>query len=128
MADLAPYPNVKAALIVLLSGLADVSTATGPDLINDLPFLRVDVTGGRDNTVTDLSRVTVDAFALTEDGADDLAELVRQRLTCKPHLGLGFVLDRCDTDSRPQTVPWTDSPPPWRTVASYSVTARRSTP
>lgn len=126
MTDLAPFPDVELGLISLLGDLAETATLTPADLDARLPFLKVSCIGGNDNLITDLSRVDVDTFAATKAEAATLAEAVRQRLVNgKPHLITGHVLDQVKTDVKPHLVPYTDTPPPYRYTASYSVTARR---
>lgn len=126
MTDLAEFPDVEKCLVQLLTDLADTGTETPPNLESVLPFLRVTCTGGRDDFVTDTSRFDVHAFAGTKAAAADLAGKVRQRLLGKPHTGNGWVLDRVTTLVKPHEQPYVDDPPPWRYVASYSASARRS--
>lgn len=125
MTDLAAFPDVELALVSLLADLARTGTQTPANVEDVLPFLRVACYGGSDDRITDMSRVDVDAFAATKAAASMLAEVVRQRLTGRPHLAGGAVLDRVRTGTKPHYVSYVDNPPPWRYTAAYSITARR---
>lgn len=126
MTDLADFPDVEKCLVQLLADIAPTGTETPPNLQSVLPFLRVTCIGGSDNFVTDTSRFDVHAFAATKADASQLAGRVRQRLLGKPHVGQGWVLDRVTTLVKPHEQSYVDDPPPWRYVASYSASARRS--
>jgi hypothetical protein len=127
--DLAAFPDVEQALVAVLGDLAaEVGTTSPPDpgaKLDWLPLIRVNVRGGVDNLITDRSRVDVECFAATRIEAKELGEAVRQRLLGKPHTGSGWVLDRVTTDAKPAIVAYVAKPPPWRSVAAYTVSARR---
>lgn len=128
MTDLAPFPDVELALHTLLGDLGRIVTETPANLletVTDEALHRVTCIGGTDDTVTDVSRVDVDSFALTKPLARAAAEAVRQRLLAGPHVVGAVVLDRTRTDVKPHEVPWVGSPPPYRYTASYQITARR---
>lgn len=136
MTDLAVFPDaelVTRAVLLAEPGLVEgltVGTEVPADPAGSmswLPFVRVTCIGGADDRITDTSRVTVTAFAVTKVAAAQLAELVRQRLTTRPVRTDAGVLDRAVTDSKPQQIPYSDNPPPFAYTASYAVTARRST-
>ncbi len=131
MTDLAPFPNVKAAVVALLTDLVEADTETPSDLVDRLPFARVTGRGGVESDVhTARSIVDVDVFAASEKDADDLAELVRQRFLSLPRVvpvAAGLVLlDRGETVTAPQIVPWSSSLNVRRSVGTYAVSMRRT--
>lgn len=132
--QLAPFPNVKLALIALLGDLARAGTESpAPPWNGDPTFLRIRVYGGTDDRITDRPRFDVDALADDEQVADDLAESVRQRLLAGPHeidvpVGEGtvrIILDRVRTDTRPHQVPWGANTAVFNATAAYQGSLRR---
>lgn len=124
----APFPDVKAALRVLLADLGETGTFTPIDLRDRMPFLLVYRFAGADDRVTDTARVGIDVFTGTYTAGEFLAEQVRQRVIAAPHriqtdTGV-VVIDDAITDSAPVEVPYGDSAIR-RWVASYRVTYRR---
>lgn len=125
MTDRAPFPDVAAAMLTGLSDLAPTGIVTPPDLQESLPFLRIERTGGSDNSWTDTATIPVDAFASTYQDARDLAESVRQRLLTWPvNLG-GVQFDHVTTLTAPNEVPWSTDQSIHRFTATYRVTVRR---
>lgn len=128
MADLAPFPDLEVATKLLIADLGTTGTTTPADLAGSLPFLRVVRFGGGDDRFTDSARIDIDAFEETRPVARLLAETVRQRLLSYPHVvssdGLTIVIDRVDTLTGPQEVPW-GNPGLRRFTASYTLSARR---
>lgn len=124
MSDLAPFPNVEAVLMDLLSDLGTTDTDTPPDLQSQLPFIRIKRATGGDSMFFDSPHVTIDAFDATYDEAQSLAESIRQRLIRGPHVQAPGVLDGVTTDSGPAEIPWGDTGIR-RFVASYAVSTRR---
>jgi hypothetical protein len=124
------FPDVELvicqALMAQFEGLTADTTTAGHDLTVELPFARVQCHGGRDDGVTDTSRLTIDYFDVTRALAKPGAEAVRQFITQRGGFRVGqVVIDGGGTDSKPQDIPWNDSNTPRRFVASYVAAARR---
>lgn len=122
---LAVFPNVKLVLReVLLTLGCPVATSVPPGFTGDPAMLRIRVYGGSDTGISDFPRFDIDSLASTEQGADELAEQVRQLLISGPHKTTHGVLDKVTTDTRPNTVPYSDTIS--NTTAAYRGALRRS--
>lgn len=112
-APLQPFPNVNMVLMEYLSDMADwTDTAVPPDEVTT--GLQINRVGGADDGITDFPRVEVRAFAPTYLEADELAELVRQKLLVLGGNavmvgGKTVVVDFCQTDQPPEDAPY-DNP------------------
>lgn len=111
MADLTDWPDILiVARAVLLDLCPNIAPETPPDpqgTLSWLPFVRLTVTGGSDDTVTDVTQLQADCFASSRGAASQLAGKVRQRITGTPPPaapGVG-VLDFGATVSKPQMIP-----------------------
>lgn len=125
-AILGAFPDMEEAFIALLSPLARAATETPGSWDGNLPFFRVVVFGGGDNSITDVSRLALDAFGATKADAYDLAEAARTLLTAPGARVLtGVVVDQITTDTKPHQVAWSTEPSPVRYAAAYRATARR---
>lgn len=124
MTTLADFPNVKLVLLDILTALAPASTDVPAGFDGSTPRLRIRVFGGADDTITDLPKFDVDAFATDELTADNLAEHARQLLISGPHATAHGVLDRVTTLTRPNVVAYSDTVV--MSTAAYSGALRRS--
>lgn len=125
MADLAPFPDIEAAVIELLTDLGTADVQTPSDLAGNLPFIRVRSLGGSGDRWNDKPHVDIDVFAVKRTDARTTAELARQRLLSFPHTLSHCVIDTVDVANSPQEVPWANTD--IRLIAaSYTVTARRT--
>lgn len=126
MTDRPPYPDVEVMLVDLLADLAPAGTVTPPNLQAAMPYLRVKRIGGTDDLWSDFALVAIDAFDADRVTAQTLAEAVRQRLLTFPHVVTGVgTLDRAETATGPNEVPWSEDQTVRRFTASYRVVARR---
>lgn len=124
MNNLAPFPDMEAALIELVQDLATADVET-PSVLDDvLPFIRVTRIGGNDDFFTDSGRMDVDVFASQRTQASSLARTVRQRLGKGAVVLSDCVIDTVTTDVSPNEVPW-GNPTIKLFTASYRITARR---
>lgn len=121
------FPDVQAALVTVLAGLAGGADRAGvetpPDLEQRLPFICVTRIGGASTDVNDYARVQVDVLGATYAQVEPLAERVRQFLTGPPIRVGPAVLDRVSCDSGPHEAVW--SPTVRRMSAVYLVVSRR---
>ena len=134
MPELAAFPDVEQALMDLLADLVvdreDVGIIIPIDLqkrvLSDSPrpVIRVRCIGGSDDRFFDNPRVDVEVFAASRAVAMPLAEAIRQRLISKPRLTAFGVIDRADTEVRPQEIPY-DDPDIRRISATYRLSTRR---
>lgn len=111
MPDLPDWPDALiVARAVLLDLCPNIGPATPPDPQGTgswMPFIRLGVIGGNDDTVTDVTTLQVDCFASSRGAASQLAGRVRQRITATPPPqapGVG-VIDFGATVSKPQNIP-----------------------
>jgi hypothetical protein len=135
--ELAAFPDVEQALMDLFSDLVtdprDVGVIIPADLQQRVladpprPVIRVRVIGGNDNRFFDNPRVDIEVYAATRAVAVPLAETIRQRLISKPRLTAHGVIDRADTEVRPQEIPY-DDPDIRRVSATYRLSLRRRVP
>lgn len=123
---LAPFPDLEKAVIELLTGMGTLDTETPADLIDHLPFIRVERLGGNDDFFTDAGRLDVDVFGPRGErsATGDLARLVQQALIRGPHVLSNCVIDTVTTDVSPNEVPWGNQSIRLFT-SSYRITARR---
>lgn len=122
------YPDVEEVLIALLTPYGTTSIDTPADWTGVLPYHRIMVIGGLDDTLTDVSQVVVDTFGADVFAARDAAESVRQMLTAvgaRIVPGVG-ILDRVTTQTKPHKVPWSTEASPVRYTHAYRATARRN--
>lgn len=124
MTVLGAFPNVKQVLVDVLTALAPVSTSVPAGYDGSVPRLRIRVYGGLSDQISDSPRFDVDAFSTSEQTADALAEQVRQLLISGPHVTAHGVLDSVITETRPNTVPYSDLV--FNTTAAYRGALRRS--
>lgn len=130
MPDLAEWPDAlvlaRAALLYLCPNIAQATPADPQGTLSWVPFIRLAVTGGADDRVTDETTVQADCFEKTQGGASALAGLVRQRILGAPIAvpGIG-VIDFGATLSKPQNIPQ-DATGLFMYAATYSIAARRS--
>lgn len=132
MPEFAPFIDVEAALVDLLTDLvtnpADVGTVIPSDLQTRLAagrkVIRVRVIGGSDDRISDHPRVDIETFAATRADAKSLAETIRQRLISGGHRTAHGVIDHVATEVVPQEIPY-DDPAIRRWSATYRLTARR---
>lgn len=132
MPELGPFPDIEQALMDLLSDLvtdpADVGTVVPADLQTRITagriVIRVRCIGGTDDRFFDNPRVDIEVYAGTRAAAMPLAETIRQRLISKGRRTAYGVIDRADTEVRPQEVPY-DDPDIRRVSATYRLSARR---
>ncbi|MBQ1047854.1 hypothetical protein KBX50_05195 [Micromonospora sp. C51] len=124
------FPDVQRALATLLEPLAGGAGHTGAqtpdDLQQVLPFIRITRRGGGSDRLNDYASVEVDVFADQyggDDGAEALAERVRQFLTGAPRAVPPVVFDRITCVSGPTERPW--APEVRRFGAAYLVVSRR---
>lgn len=123
---LAPYPDVEAAVIELLTGHgATVDVETPADLNGNLPFIRVTQNGGNEDRITATARIGVDVFAASRTAAKTLADDIEQILIAFPHTLSNCVLDEVTAATRPSIVPWNNTSLRL-SAATYVVTARRA--
>lgn len=129
MTDLPDWPDVLIlGRAVLLDLCPNIAPQTPPDpngTLSWLPFIRLTVIGGNDDTVTDVTNLQVDCFAATQGAASQLAGKVRQRITASPPPqvpGVG-ALDFGATLSKPQNIP--QAPGVFMYAATYLVHQRR---
>ncbi|MFG1872151.1 hypothetical protein [Micromonospora arborensis] len=121
------FPDVQAALVVLLEGLAGGPAHTGietpEDLLAATPFIRVRRIGGTSDHLHDWATVEVDVFHTTYRGGEERAERVRELLTgTKLRVG-PMVLDNVICQVSPTELPW--GPGIRRFGATYRVVSRR---
>jgi hypothetical protein len=115
----------------LVSDPDDIGTVIPADLqervFADPPrrVIRVRCIGGSDSRFFDNPRVDVEVFAATRATAMPLAETIRQRLISKPRRTAFGVIDRAETEVRPQEIPYED-PDIRRILATYRLSLRRS--
>lgn len=125
MTDRAPFPDIAAAMVTGLADLASTGVVTPSALQTSLPFLRIERTGGNDDSFTDTATIAIDAFDGTYQAALALAESVRQRLLTWPvNLG-GVQFDHVATLTAPTEVSWSTDQSIRRFAATYRVTVRR---
>lgn len=124
MSDLAPFPDLEAALIELFADLGTADTETPSTLDSNLPFIRVGRIGGNDNFFTDSGRMDVDTYAEKRTQASLLSRQIRQRLGKGAIVLSSCVIDTVTVDVSPNEVPWGNSKISYFT-ASYRITARR---
>lgn len=121
------WPDIEAALIADAINRLDVQAAPAtPAALEGISFLRIQVVGGMDDSITDTALVDVDAFAPTRDGARDLAEKVRAWLhSATGHVFGGVLIDSVRTSLRPR---WRSygNPKIQRFVGSYWVSTRKA--
>ncbi|HMG44993.1 MAG TPA: hypothetical protein VK611_26910 [Acidimicrobiales bacterium] len=128
MADLSPWPDPHVILMALLEDFT-TSPVVGPrlhlDFQRDMPLIHVRKVGGTNDKITDFARMSVDVYCRTYPEASALAEGIRQRLMAYPYIlpGAGR-LDRCEVESSPFEVPWSDDTLRYLT-ATYLITTRR---
>lgn len=127
MTDWAPFPDLEAAIIELLSDLVDgnLGVVAPPNLQAACPFIRVTRSGGNNDRITDLAKVDIDCFALARTDATTLGRSVEGRMLSFPHALTSCVIDRVETTQSPSAVPWSNSFVSLF-AATYSVTARRT--
>lgn len=125
MTDRAPWPDLEAAVIELLSDLGTCGVVAPSNLQSELPFIRIVRSGGNDDRITDTAKVDIDVFAAARSDAITLARTVQQRMLSFPHSQTGCVIDRVETSLAPSVVPWTNTLVALAT-ATYTVTARRT--
>lgn len=125
MAELAPWPDVEAALEDILEDLAPTGTTTPAKLQETLPFIRIERFGGDDDRITDANLITIDTFAAVRADSKALAETIRARLLSGPLTTGSTTLDTTTTATAPSEVPWSDDQSIRRFSATYRITARR---
>lgn len=126
------FPDVAHAVCDLLRSLANgVDIETPEDLESQVPWIRVTVTGGQSDLVTDVAPVVVDVFAGGATEASSIAEHARQRLILGPFRSdVSFrtdhgQIDRARVAVGPQLLPPTDSDNLRLVTASYTISMRR---
>lgn len=134
MADLAAFPDVEYMIKDLLADLVTDPDDVGMVIPTDLqtrvtadpprPVIRIRCIGGVDDRISDHPRVDVEVFAATRAAAFPLAETVRQRLISRPRMTSYGLIDRVQTETRPQQIPY-DDPDVRRVTATYRVSLRR---
>lgn len=135
--ELAAFPDVEQSLMDLLTDLVVDPDDVGIIIPSDLqqrvlgdpprPVIRVRCIGGSDNRFFDNPRIDIEVFAASRAAAMPLAETIRQRLISKPrHTAFG-VIDRAETEVRPQEIPY-DDPDIRRIAATYRLSMRRRVP
>jgi hypothetical protein len=132
--ELAAFPDVEQALMDLLADLvvdpADVGVIIPADLqarvLGDPTrhVIRVRVLGGNDNRFIDFPRVDIEVFGPARATMVPLAETIRQRLISKPRRTAFGVIDRAETEVRPQEIPY-DDPDIRRVLGTYRISMRR---
>lgn len=103
-----------------------VGTVT-PNALEGADFVRVTVTGGTDDDVTDWANVDLEAFSTDRGRARDLAEACRKAMKAAAHKdpsGDNRLLDTVDTVQRPT---WRDygNPRVQRFTMVFTVSSRR---
>lgn len=123
---MADFPDVENALFDLLEQWYAVNAGvkTPADLQEILPFVRLNLGGGRDDNVTDFSLVDIDVYTATRQQGYDLAEGIRTRFLDSPHRVGTVVIDKVRTIVKPFPADWEDSQVERRT-ATYRFSARR---
>lgn len=134
MPELAPFPDVEQALMDLLQDLVVEPDDVGVIIPVDLQarvlgdptrhVIRVRVIGGNDSRFIDFSRVDIETFGPDRATTLPLAETIRQRLISKPRATAFGVIDRAETEVRPQEIPYEDSDIR-RISATYRLSMRR---
>lgn len=129
MPDRPDWPDVLILGRALLLDLCpNIASETPPDpqgTFSWLPFIRLTVIGGDDDTVTDVTTLQADCFAATRTAASQLAGKVRQRITASPPpqvTGVG-ALDFGATLVKPRNIPQT--PGVFLFAATYMIHQRR---
>lgn len=125
MRDAVLFPDVAAAVCTYLR--TTLGVPTGSKVPNPRPdeFYRVQRIGGVSRSVVlDDALLVVEAWAPTDQEADDLAQLARAHLLalCSDHVG-STLLYRATDASAPALLPDPVSGSP-RSTATYQVTAR----
>lgn len=118
------FPDVLAVLHTVLSPFGTYGVQTDATLTDKLPFITAMEIGGRDNRITDFTTVDVSVFAPSYAGKA-LAESIRQTLLTTPIVTDAGIIDRCETQTKPHEVPWTDGSTVRRWIATYRISARR---
>lgn len=122
----APYPPVELAVCDFLADLGTCGTETPAATETELPYIRVNRTGGADDRITDEATVSVDVFDANRSDALALAETIRARLTMQLPATTGHgTLDFAATAVAPGQSPPTDTDNLRLAVASYRITLRR---
>lgn len=123
------FADVEAALVThlgALDGVAGAATKAPADLLDQLPFHRVQRTGGADDDmhVTDVAVVDVDTFASDYGVSRDFAEAARIALRdLRNQVVAGRLFDQVTTMTAPIWVDWGDEHVQ-RFVATYRITSR----
>jgi hypothetical protein len=125
------FPDAERAVCDLLGDLGTCGSETPKALQSELPYIRVNRTGGSDDLVTDTANVSVDVFAASLDDAKRVAEACRQRFILGPYRSDASFrtdhgqIDKAKTLSAPLPIPPTDSDNLRLVTASYEISVRR---
>ena len=122
-----PEPEKVIRRLLIESGYLEtqVGTSTPGDLEDNLPYIRIGMVRGSDDSVTDRTLVDVEYFDDTRTkasvGAEDLRETILDFQGKQD--SLGYLVDRVRTHARPV---WVDyrNPKIQRYVATYQVDTR----
>lgn len=121
------FVEVQGLLVNYFTGLgvyAGVSTKTPANLLNVLPFARIQRIGGVDTTVEDEAHIDIDTFAATEAAACDLAMSARESMFGLNNKVIdGSLIDKVRTLIAPVWVDWQDENVQ-RYVATYTLCVR----